>query len=265
VLFVVGYLPVFQILVKKWLASDEYSHAFLALPIIFFMVWRERALLAEGPVRFSSVGLLILVVSAPLYMFALLTKVHTVIALSMFLTVLGAVIYLGGAKAVRELATPLILLLMLIPVPEQLYIQLTFPLQLKVSQISEVFIRMFGVPILREGNIMNIPEKSFEVVEACSGLRSMITLLTLSVIMGYFFLKRLSSKLILVVAAVPTAIFVNIIRVVFMILLFHFFRLDLTEGTLHTVTGILIFGIALAILFLLLKVLEIWETKSKQS
>jgi len=262
-LFVVGYLPVFQILVKKWLTSDEYSHAFLTLPIIFYMVWRERSVLAGGPVRYSFVGLIILIVSAPVYMFALLTRVHTVIALSMFLTVIGAVIYLGGVRMVKELATPLILLLMLIPVPEQLYIQITFPLQLKVSQISKAVIRLFGVPILREGNIMHIPDKTFEVVEACSGLRSMITMLTLSVIMGYFMLKRLSSKLILVAAGVPTAIFVNIIRVITMILLFQFFRLDLTEGALHTVTGLLIFGIALVILFLILKVLEHWETKPK--
>jgi exosortase len=174
-------------------------------------------------------------------------------------------IYLAGANSIKELATPLILLLMLIPVPDQLYIQITFPLQLKVSQISEVFIRMFGVPILREGNVMHIPDKIFEVVEACSGLRSMITMLTLSVIMGYFMLKRIPSKWVLVAAGVPTAIFVNIIRVVTMILLFHFFKLDLTEGASHTVTGLLIFGIALVILFLLLKVLELWETKSKQS
>jgi len=128
-----------------------------------------------------------------------------------------------------------------------------------------VFIRLLGVPILREGNVMNIPDKSFEVVEACSGLRSMITMLTLSVIVGYFMLKRLSSKLILVAAGIPTAIFVNIIRVVFMILLYHFFRLDLTRGALHTVTGLLIFVIALVILFLLLKTLELWETKSNQN
>jgi exosortase/archaeosortase family protein len=78
-------------------------------------------------------------------------------------------------------------------------------------------------------------------------------------------LKRISSKLILVAAGVPTAVFVNIIRVVFMILLYHFFRLDLTRGALHTVSGLLIFGIALAILFLLMKVLELWEARSKQS
>jgi exosortase len=99
------------------------------------------------------------------------------------------------------------------------------------------------------------------VVEACSGLRSVITLLTLSVVMGYFLLTRVSSKLLLVAASIPIAIFVNLIRVVAIVLLFHFFGLDLYEGTLHTVTGLLIFLIALATLFMLQRILERWEQK----
>ncbi|WP_319409046.1 exosortase/archaeosortase family protein [uncultured Desulfosarcina sp.] len=264
-LFVAGYAPIFEILGKVWLESDEYAHALLVLPIIGYMVWTQRAALVDNPVRFSSIGLLILAVSTPLFMFALLTQVRTVIALSMLMTVIGTIIYLAGVGAVKVLFTPLILLAMLIPVPEQLYIQLTFPLQLKVSQISEVVIRLLGVPIFREGNVMTIPQKTFEVVEACSGLRSMIALLTLSVIMGYFILRRPVSKMVLVAASVPTAILVNIIRVVSMILLFHFFKLDLTEGTLHTVMGLAIFTIALLILFLLQKALELWETRSNLS
>ena len=191
----------------------------------------------------------------------MLTAIHTIIALSMFLTIIGTLIYLTGLQAVKDLSMPLLLLLILIPFPEQLYIKLTFPLQLKVSQASEIIVKMFGVPLLREGNIMNIPEKSFEVVEACSGLRSMITLLTLSIIMGYFMLKKNFSKLILLLASAPTAIAINIIRVTAMILLFHFFRLDLTDGILHSITGLLIFSIALGILLLLQKVLESWETE----
>ena len=175
--------------------------------------------------------------------------------------IIGCLVYLLGVKVIKELFTPLFLLLILIPVPEQLYIKLTFPLQLKVSQASEFIIRILGVPILRDGNIMNIPERTFEVVEACSGLRSMITLLTLSVIMGYYMLKKISSKLILLTASIPTAIAVNIIRVASMILLYHFYRLDLTVGIWHTISGLLVFGIALFILLLSQKVLEFWEAK----
>ena len=197
-----------------------------------------------------------------IYMFALLTQVHTVISLSMLMTVVGVIIYLGGVNTVKDMLTPLILLVMLIPLPDQLYIQITFPLQLKVSQITEIIIKLVGVPIFREGNIMHIPEKSFEVVEACSGLRSIITLFTLSVIIGYYTLSKGVSKLILVVSSIPIAIFVNIFRVIFMILLLYFFGIDITAGIFHTIMGMVIFGIALLLFliiqFILQRVLEQW-------
>ena len=261
-LFFVGYLPVFQILVTKWLTSDEYSHAFLTLPFIFHMVWVKRSKLHDNPVRCSFLGLILLGLSMLIYMFALLTQVHTVISLSMLMTVVGVIIYLGGVNTVKDMLTPLILLVMLIPLPDQLYIQITFPLQLKVSQITEIIIKLVGVPIFREGNIMHIPEKSFEVVEACSGLRSIITLFTLSVIIGYYTLSKGVSKLILVVSSIPIAIFVNIFRVIFMILLLYFFGIDITAGIFHTIMGMVIFGIALLLFliiqFILQRVLEQW-------
>lgn len=260
-LFAAGYYPVFQLLVKKWLTLKEYSHAFLTLPILLYMVWDKRSVLVSEQVRYSSLGLVLVVFATLFYFFAILTQVHTIIALSMVLTLAGVLIYMAGIRAAWELFTPLFLLLLLIPVPEQLYVNLTFPLQLKVSQVSEMIVGMFGIPVLREGNVMNIPGKSFEVVEACSGLRSIITLGTLSVIIGYFMLKTKVSKLALLVASLPVAILVNIIRVTSMILLFHVFRLDLTEGTLHTMTGLMVFAMALVILLFFHKALEFWETK----
>ena len=263
VLFVVAYFPVFRILAGKWAESEEYSHAFLTLPIILYMVYQNRQRVLKTPATFTALGLVTLLLASALYYFSLLTEVHTVIALAMYLTVLGTVVFLFGIRSVWVLFTPLLLLLMLIPFPDQLYIQLTFPLQLKVSQMSEAIIGLFGIPVHRAGNVLTIPQKSFEVVEACSGLRSVITLLTLSVVMGYFLLVRTTSKLLLVAASIPVAIFVNLIRVVTIVLLFHSFGLDLYEGTLHTVTGLLIFLIALATLFLLQRILEQWEHKQK--
>ena len=263
VLFVVAYFPVFLILASKWAESEEYSHAFLTLPIILYMFYQNRQRVQETPATFTPLGLVTLLLASALYYFSLLTEVHTVIALAMYLTVLGTVVFLFGIRSLWVLFTPLLLLLMLIPFPDQLYIQLTFPLQLKVSQMSEAIISLFGIPVHRAGNVLTIPQKSFEVVEACSGLRSVITLLTLSVVMGYFLLVRTTSKLLLVAASIPVAIFVNLIRVVTIVLLFHSFGLDLYEGTLHTVTGLLIFLIALVTLFLLQRILEQWEHKQK--
>jgi exosortase len=260
-LFAAAYYPAFRILVSKWSNSEEYSHAFLTLPILLYMVWGKKTVLLDKKQNYNLFGLVLVLSATVSYLFALLTQVPTFISMSLYFTIVGVLVYLMGVRAISILFTPLILLLLLIPVPDQLYIKLTFPLQLKVSQISELLVGFFGVPVLREGNVMNIPGKSFEVVEACSGMRSIITLLTLSLIMGYFMLKMKSSKIVLLLTSIPIAIVVNIIRVSMMILLYHFFRLDLSGGFLHTLTGLLVFAIALILLLFVHKVLELWETK----
>lgn len=262
-LFVAGYYPLLSVLVQKWANSEEYTHAFLTFPIILFMVWQKRTVLLQTPASFSFLGLLLVILSTVFYLFALKTNIFTLIAISMITTVLGVIIYLSGIKGISELFTPLVLLVLLIPAPTQLYAKVTFPLQLKVSQASEWIVRLFGVPLHREGNIMNIPEKSFEVVEACSGLRSMITIFTLSILIGYFLLRKNSSKLMLLTASIPTAIVTNIIRVSAMILLFYYLQFDLSTDTWHTALGVAVFCIALLILFLLQRALEIWDERVK--
>jgi exosortase len=262
ILFLAAYFPVIEILVGVWLESEEYAHAFLVVPIIIYIIWNRRDRFQKLPIRYSWLGLALLIFCTFFYPLALLFQLRTLIALSMCLTLAGIVLYLNGLDTLIELTTPLILLLMLIPVPDQIFLKLSFPLQLIVSQITEVLIQLFDIPILREGNIISIPGKSLEVVQACSGLRSMIALLTLSVIMGYFFLDSLYLKVMLFLASIPTAIFVNIIRLATVILFFHFYHLDLAEGYLHHLTGIIIFLTALLTLFALLQVLKFWETKS---
>jgi exosortase len=261
ILFLAAYFPIFQLLFSAWSSSDEYSHAFFTIPIIFYMAWMRRDVFLAGPPRYSLIGLPMVILSTILYLFSLQTGIFTLIALSMVLTIVSIIVYLFGIKAVAGLFTPLLLLILLIPAPIQLYAKITFPFQLKVSQASEWLISHIAIPLLREGNILHLPEKSFEVVEACSGLRSMITLATLSIIMGHFLLSKNASKIILTGASIPIAIVINILRVTTMVLLYHFFSLNLAEGTGHTVLGVLIFILGLIILFLVQRILESWETK----
>ncbi len=258
-LFITAYYPALKILVFRWIDSPEYSHAFLTVPIILYMVYRKKDDIETEPVQHAWLGLFLIGISIILYLFSLFTEVRTFIAGAMYTTMVGVLIYLTGVRSIKILLTPLLLALMLIPIPEQLYPQLTFPLQLQVSKTTEFIVSHLGIPLLREGNVMNLPDHSFEVVEACSGLRSVITLMTLSVILGYFSLKSPLKKILLFATSIPTAIFVNIIRVSSMILLYHYFKLDLTEGAWHTVTGLLIFSLALFTLFIIGKTLEQWE------
>lgn len=119
-----------------------------------------------------------------------------------------------------------------------------------------------GIPILREGNVINLPHYSLQVVQACSGLRSMVSLLTISAVMGYLMMQKNSLRGLLFLSAVPVSIFINILRVLAMILAFHYLDLDLTKGTPHTVTGIAIFAIALVLLLLFRGVLSKWDRSS---
>jgi len=263
-LFIAAYYPIFKILATKWAGSEDYTHAFFTVPIILYMAWLKRESFAAGQ-GWQKTGLAWIILATALYIVSLQLQIPSFIAMSMVLTVSGAILYLSGIKVLREMFIPLLLLILLIPVPEQLLSMITASLQLKVSQASELILQLLNVPLFREGNVLHIPEKTFQVVEACSGIRSLISLITLSLILGYFSLKNNWSIVILVAFSIPVAVLVNIMRVSSLVLAFHFFRLDLSSGSAHTIMGLALFGIALVVLFMLQRILEHWETQKKNS
>ncbi len=264
ILFVAAYYPILKILAIKWAASEDYTHAFFTVPIILYMAWTKKESFITG-VGWGKTGLAVLLASAIFYILSLQLQIPTFIALALFLTVCGIILYLSGPRVILAMTIPLLLLLLLIPIPEQLLSMVTASLQLRVSEASELILRLFGVPLFREGNVLTIPEKTFQVVEACSGIRSLISLVTLSLILGYFSLKAVWSNALLVLCSLPVAILINIMRVVALVVAYHFFQLDLSLGTAHTVLGLALFGIALVVLFTLQRMLEQWETAKKNN
>ena len=199
-----------------------------------------------------------------LYLVAYFGEIATVASFSMVLLLAGLVMYFYGFKVLKELLFPLFLLLFMIPVPSQIYATLTIPLQLLVSKISTGISSLMGIPIYREGNLIHLPERTLQVVQACSGLRSMISLLTLSAVFGYLTLRSNFLRTILFLFGIPAAIAVNIIRVLIMIAAQYYFDYDLTAGALHTVFGILIFVLALLLIYAMKGVLSIWDMSVDQ-
>ncbi len=264
VLVVLGgfaFFPVFKYLFSQWTLLDDYQHAFLTIPIVLFMVWQKRLMLKVDLWRGSGIGLFVVIFSLCFYIVALKAQINTLTSLAMILFLAGACVYLIGPRAIHILATPFLLFLLLVPVPSWLYAAATLPLQLKVSQASEFIVRLFSIPIYREGNVISLPDKTFQIVQACSGMRSIMTLVVLSIIVGYFTLNLKKIKLMLVALSIPVAIMVNIIRVVSLIMLFYYFRLDLSTGLAHTALGMAVFLISMGILLLLYKPLARCEKK----
>jgi len=265
-LFVVAYFPAAQILVSQWTAREDYSHAFLMVPIIGYMVWLKRGSLHKQQSQSQRIASIVILTLSTLF-YLLASKFHflSVINLSMVISLLTLLLYFLDFNSLKKLGTPILLMLLLIPIPNQFYSTITVPLQLKVSQLSGFLIQLLNVPLFREGNILYIPNKTFEVIDACSGMRYIISMTTLSLLLGYFTLNKTLSKIILVVFAVPIAILVNTIRVITLVLAFHYSQIDLTTGTAHTLTGVIIFGIAILTLLLLQRILEFWENRQTKN
>jgi exosortase len=257
--FILVYFPVWKGLVLTWYRSDDYSHGFFIVPVVIYSLWQKKEELVRLPLRSSGFGLALLIISLILYILATYAEIKTGAALAMVVSIVSVVLFLYGFALFREILFILLFLIFMIPVPAQIYSAMTTPLQLVVSQVSVWFVALFGLPIFREGNVIHLPEHTLEMVQACSGLRSLMSLLTLSVIISYFSLRSNWLRLFLLFSAVPAAIIVNIIRVMIMILAFYYFDLDLTQGTVHTIFGTIVFTLAIALVFLVKGVLSFWD------
>lgn len=263
-LFAVSYYPALALFVKKWSASEDYAHAFFIVPVIAYMIWLKREVLAEHQGG-SLFGLILVVLSLLFYLTSLQIQVPTLIFLATVATIISALIYLAGFPVLKELTIPILLLFMIIPIPNQLLSMLTGSLQLQISAMSEIIVRLCSIPIFREGNVLQIQDMSFQVVDACSGIRSLISMTTLSILIGYFTLKKGRSIALLFLFSIPVAIIINLVRVVALVLTFHYFHIDLSVGTSHTLAGLVLFILGLALLFAFQRVLESWETAKKNN
>jgi exosortase len=257
--FLLAYFPVWKRLVMTWYGSDDYSHGFFIVPLCLYIIWQKREILAKIPKNQTNWGLFWVLFSLLIYLIANFAEIVTMSSLSMVLFLAGLILYFYGFLMLKELIFPLAFLVFMIPVPAQIYATLTIPLQLFVSAISTWIASIVGVPVYREGNVINLPEHTLQVVQACSGLRSMISLLTLSTVFGYLTLKSNVLRTILVFSGIPAAIAVNIIRVVGMVIAYYYFDYDLAQGSVHTVFGIFIFILALIIIAGVKGVLSIWD------
>lgn len=163
----------------------------------------------------------------------------------------GTVWFVWGQRRARILAFPILFLLLMIPLPSIIFNQLAFPLQLFASQVGESAIAAAGIPVLREGNVLHLPARTLEVAEACSGIRSLVSLLFLAIVLGYFTDLRGGGKVILALSALPIAIIANAARVAGTGLAAEWIGPEAADGFFHTFSGWLMFVVAFGALLLL--------------
>jgi exosortase len=195
------------------LFSDDMAHGLFAIPVALFLVWQDRDYLKDPAGAPSAWSLAALGFAACLGVASSLANSSTFSRFAFLISLAGCLLLTGGAAALRKFAFPLALLLFTFPVPDVLYGELTQPLQLLATRLSELSLETLGLSVLREGNVLQLTYMKLSVVEACSGLRSLITLSFFCLVYGYFFEDKLWLRSLLVVSAIPAAILVNVLRI----------------------------------------------------
>ena len=251
--FVVLYWQVITKLVSDWSTDDNYSHGFLIVPLAVYLAWERRHRLTCLPIRPGNTGLLVLCGSLLVLSAGVLGAELFLTRVAMLGTLMGMIVFLLGWQHLRALAFPLAILLLMIPIPAIIFNQIAFPLQLVASRVGEQVLSAWGIPVLREGNLIVLAKTTLEVAEACSGIRSLISLLTLGVVYGYFTDPRGGIRVAIALATVPVAIAANGLRVAGTGIAAHYYGLEAAEGFFHTFSGWLVFVASFAMLFVVMQ------------
>jgi exosortase len=155
-----------------------------------------------------------------------------------------------GGQMLRQLLFPIMVLLLAIPFPAIIFNQITFPLQLMASRLASMILPLLGVPVLQEGNVIELPVMKLEVAEACSGIRSLMSLFTLAVFYGYFLERTTKRRVVLALASIPIAVAANVARIVGTGLCVQYWDPDKALGFFHEFSGWVMFVISLGCLYL---------------
>jgi exosortase len=250
ILLLILYAPILKSLAESWWTDADYGHGFLVPLFAAYVPWCGRGRLFGIPMLPSNFGLLVMVGATGLLLVGSLGAELFTSRFSIIALIAGMVLFLAGWRMLRAVSFPLAFLVLMIPIPVIIYNQITFPLQLIASRFAASWLQLIQVPVLREGNLLILPNYTLEVIEACSGIRSLMTLLTLVIAYGYFAEKRRWARCALVLLVPPVAIVSNSIRIVGFGILTYRFGPRAAEGFFHVFSGWVIFFAALILMFL---------------
>ena len=242
------YWQVLRKLVYDWSHDENYSHGFLIVPIAFYFAWERRQALKDAVSKPSMLGLVVIIGSLLVLVAGKLGAELFLTRVSMIGMAVGVALFVFGWEHLRILFFPIAFMLLMIPIPSLIFNQIAFPLQLLASRFGEWTLQLLDIPVLREGNVIILANTRLEVAEACSGIRSLISLLTLGIVLGYFTDRRPSVRWLIALATVPVAIATNGVRVAGTGVAAHYVGPEAATGFLHTFSGWLMFVLASALL-----------------
>jgi len=259
------YCRILAKLVFDWWLLPDFSHGFLVLPFALYMVWAKRKTLAGVQLAPRWTGVAVILAGLLVLLLGVYGAELFLSRLSLVIVLVGLVLSFGGWPLLKELRFALAVLLLAIPIPAILFNQITIPLQVLASKLASALLPLFGVPVLREGNIIELAAMKLEVAEACSGIRSLMSLFTLAVFYGYLLEKSVPRRVLLALISIPIAIAANAARILCTGLCVQYWDAEKAMGFFHEFSGGVMFLVSLACLIVFHRVLSLIPGKARAS
>jgi exosortase len=253
-LLILLYYPVLKPMVTEWANDESMGHAFFVPLVAGYAAWLNREKILAAPVKPCWPALTLVLWGFGQMLLGYLGADFFLARTAFLITIAGVIWTLAGTAVLRTLAFPLSVLIFMIRIPLFIFQQITTPLQTLASVVASQTLELIGIPVLRDGNVLQLASKRLEVVEACSGIRSLLSLTFLSVAYGHLFERRLWVKVVLFVSTVPIAIIANAGRVTLTGILTQY-KPDMAEGAYHMFEGWVIFMVELVALLVVHRLL----------
>ena len=236
-------------LAAQWGNDPNFSHGYFVPAFAFYVLWSGRAKLKAITPAPSWAGIAFVVLGLLLLVLGVLGVELFTERVSLLVLLGGLTVVFFGWKLFRAVLFPWAFLFLMIPLPNLVMQKVTFPLQLLASRLATVMLRGIGIAVNLQGNVINLASTTLEVIEACSGIRSLLSLITLAIIYGYLMEKRIWVRVVLACSAVPIAVFANGFRIFGTGVLAQYWDPDKAQGFFHEFQGWLIFVVSLILLF----------------
>ena len=260
-LVLVLYAPILRLMARQWWDDPNYGHAMLVPVFVAYLLWRDRTRWRAAAVRPSDYGLPLMLLAMGLLILGMLSAELFTARFSLIILISGIILFLVGWQVLRSIAFPIAYSVFMIPLPALVYYQLTFPLQLMASRLGAQGLVMVGVHTLRRGNLLILPNITLEVVEACSGVRSLLSLLAAAVAYVYLAESSLWKRCLIVALTIPFVILSNGLRLIATGVLSFVYGPQVDSGPTHTVLGLAFFALAFLLIIAIHRLLRHFTTR----